>query len=386
MKKMIKKAVAMCATAVIAITALSGLLSANAAVTLPQPLSAWDMTEGSGDKAIDKGKLKNNAYFGDNTGWMDDFEGKFGKVITPGIVVADNSKGQYNMGENFTFAAWVYVSEMSIGSWSFLADNYADEPMTEKDYSPATWTILINTKGNVCVESQGSWGQINQIVAKYDMTKDGEKWRHVAVTFDKKSLTFKIYIDGTDMSPYTYINNQIVNPTVVSKAISPPTDKHRLRLMARDPQTHKLKGRMAMVRIYDQTLTKDQIKLLRKQTNGAAVDLDANTANVSSKTAQVSSQKAASAIGNNNSGNTQVSSTESALDVNALSSVAGSIPEGTVESAGSSEDTAINKNTDEGPLSTGVMIAIIAVASLLVIGIIIAIILLLKKPKKQSKG
>lgn len=384
MKKIIKKAVALLSTAVIAITASSGLLSANAAVTLPQPLSAWNMTEGSGDKAIDQGKLKNNAYFGDNTGWMDDFEGKFGKVITPGIVVADNSKGQYNMGENFTFAAWVYVSEMSIGSWSFLADNYADEPMTEKDYSPSTWTILINTKGNVCVESQGSWGQINQIVAKYDMTKDGEKWRHVAVTFDKKSLTFKIYIDGTDMSPYTYINNQIVNPTVVSKAIAPPTDKHRLRLMARDPQTHKLKGRMAMVRIYDQTLTQEQVKLLRKQTNGAATDLGANTANTSSKATQASSQKAASATGGNHSGNAPAESIASVADINTLSSVAGNIPDGTTESTGSSEDTAVVDNTEEGPISAGVLIAIIAVASLLIIGIIIAIIILLKKPKKAE--
>ena len=382
MKKIIKQVTAVLSAAVIAVTTSAGFLSAGAAVTLPQPLSAWDMTEGSGDKAIDKGKLKNDAYFGDNTGWMDDFEGKFGKVITPGIVVADNSKGQYNMGENFTFAAWVYVSEMSIGSWSFLADNYADEPMTEKEYSPATWTILINTKGNVCVESQGSWGQINQVVAKYDMTKDGEKWRHVAVTFDKKSLTFKIYIDGTDMSPYTYINNQVVNPTVVSKAIAPPTDKHRLRLMARDPQTHKLKGRMAMVRIYDQTLTQNQVKLLRKQTNGVATDLDGNTASTSSKTAQqTSSQKVTSAAENNNSRNEQSSSPASALENNSAASIADAASQDTTPSNNS---MAADQNAEEGPLSTGALIAIIAVALLLVIGIAIAIILLLKKPKQKK--
>ena len=266
----------------------------SAAVSLPEPIGAFDLRDGSGEVATDKSSKKHNGLYSENSGWMDDFEGRFkGKILVPGMAVIDNKKNEYDMSKDFTWAGWAYISDMQYGGWSILCDNYDDETMTESTFKPSTWTILINTVGDLCVESQKSWGQKNQIVAKYDVAAE-PKWRHYAVTFNRDTLTYRLYIDGVDQSYRTYINDKLANPPKVSQAVAPPTKDSRLRLAARDPNTHITKGRLTMVRMYNQTLSAAQIKQVMSDTDGSHDDVPvtstpAATSNVASSAVSAAS-------------------------------------------------------------------------------------------------
>lgn len=227
-------------------------------VKLPSPVGAWNLTEGEGKIVPDVSGNGRDAEFGDDeTGWIQDFEGKFDQVVTPGYIKIDNSDGRFDASEDFTFAAWLYVSENHTG-WGMIANHVSSN-------ANAQWDLHINTEGDLALEAQGVWGMNGLFIIKQNFVQE-PKWRHIAVTYKKDAQAFEVFIDGEPFKEILQYGNK-VDPAKAEKPIEPPSGNSTLKLLGIDTGFNNLIGRLAQVRFYDQTLNEAQVKLLMEGDN-----------------------------------------------------------------------------------------------------------------------
>ena len=139
------------------------------------------------------------------------------------------------LGDSFTIMAWVKRLAGSAFQYIFDTGNHT--------VSGGEISLAINTSNDLYFyDGSGS-------VTTTTFNTDAATWYHVAIAVAPGSGNLKIYADGVDVTPTHSANINITDTTFeVGRHVG---------------ANHYLDGRISDVRIYDETLTQDQIRELR---------------------------------------------------------------------------------------------------------------------------
>ena len=211
-----------------------------AAETMPQPIGAWNLTEGTGNTVYDVSGAKHDGTIVGTHTWQTG-DSTFGNILQPGSQYITTNTA-YDLSKSFTISGWINVPA-SHDTWKFIM-----EPTSS---GGGDWKVHVDPNGYISIENYGtgSWGR------GYSIQTDvrGQGWKQFAFVFDDTADTITGYLNGAKaFGPYTMDNS--------NRFGFAPADN--LVIGSRSNGTDQFDGSIAKIRIYNTALNDAQMNVL----------------------------------------------------------------------------------------------------------------------------